>query len=150
MTDLNLNPLAICSIVFISFAIFFWVVYIAIIKIIGVSDPTQVPYADGIRKYSCIGALLFTFGTFICVVFNRSNWGIPGSIGNWYNIYCLTGIIISGIGIIFLILTFGPEIIQPNFVKDHPIAIRFLSSLLTITGCWLLLAPDLTPSECST
>jgi hypothetical protein len=145
----NLNTLGICSAVFLGLAILCWAIYIGIITGTSVDEDIPLPYVPGFRTATKIGALLFTFGTFICVVFNRSNWGIPGSLGNWYNIYCLTGIIVAGIGIILLIVTFGPDFMNPSFSKDYPKLSRFFGALLTIVGCWLLFAPDITPPDCS-
>lgn len=146
-SSIKLNTLAICSVTFMSVAIFSWVVFILILMFKDLGTDDELPQIKWSRTISLWSGILFTFGAALCAFFNRTNWGIPGSIGNWDNSLFFSGIPIYLVGIVMLLYVINVKE-PPLFLSEHFICVRIIPILFTIIGSWLFLIPDLMPENC--
>jgi hypothetical protein len=139
----KLNTIAICAVSFMSVAITAWVIYVALILTTGINDKIPpIPYVDKTKWGCLILGILFTIGTFLSSLLNRTGWA-PGSVGNWTNTFFWAGLVLSLMGVSsFITVLFRDD------SKNEPIP-RAIAILTLIIGCWLLLIPDLMPEDCA-
>ena len=138
----KLNTIAICSVTFMSVAICAWVIYLALILTTGINDPQDNSYVYK-TKWACfVLGILFTIGTFLSSLFNRTNW-VPGSVGNWTNSFFWIGLTLTFMGV----SSFITLLVRDDSKNEaRP---RAISILTLIIGCWILLIPDLMPEVCA-
>lgn len=148
MGNNNLNTLSICSVSFLSVGAFSFIVYAALILFSNTSLNEQ-DKLNAENKYLRISKMvtlgsgvLFTFGSFLCSLLNRTN-AVPGqSKDNWNN-----GLFFSGIAIIGCAIAVTLKMWSDNTLQETRMALA--SIILFSVGSWLLLAPDLMPKECT-
>ena len=139
---IKLNTIAICSVTFMSIAIFCWVVYAVLILLRGIPDEGGVENdrVNMIKKGFLGLGILFTFGSWISSLFNRTNW-VPGTVGNWTNTIFWSAIGLTIIGGISMFFLFNET------MRNEP-KCRLVIILIFIIASWLLLIPDLMPEVC--
>jgi len=150
MGNNTLNTLSTCSVAFLSVGAFSFIVYAALILFSNTSlneqDILNLQYKTmhiRILKMVSLGfGVVFTFGSFLCSLLNRTN-AVPGqSKDNWNN-----GLFFSGISIIFCAIMITFKMWSDNTLQETRMALA--SIILFSVGSWLILAPDLMPKECT-
>lgn len=140
-SNVKLNTIAICSVSFMSVAVVAWIVYIGLMLApLSTSVEGGNNYVEN-GKWAALGiGILFTFGSWLSSLFNRTNW-VPGTVGNWTNTIFWSAITLTGLGFFAMLFLFNET------MRNEP-RYRITLILIFVIASWLLLIPDLMPQDC--
>jgi hypothetical protein len=145
MGNNNLNVLSKCSVAFLSTGSALLIMFVIIMMTNDTVAEMKVFKDNSSIKWGFfIGGLLFTFGSWLCSLLNRTKAVPDVSINNWANGFFFFGLLAP----IFLTLT-GCFLFRGDKEKLLDNKLTTITLLLSISaGTWMFLVPDLMPKEC--